>query len=98
MSKVMLSFALLMTLMVSTSNAAKEVEKTTKSHKQYPTDAYGRAPIRGLNARGEQYQLGVWTAIIFFLAALYGFYFVAYIDYSQDTLLYVEVEQHSGHE
>lgn len=50
------------------------------------------APVNGIDAAGQNYQLGIWSAILFIGIAVYGFYALASLDYSGDTLFYVDTE------
>ena len=50
--------------------------------------------IAPLTESSQQYQLGVWSFLLFVVVGVAGFYFVASIDYSGDTLLTVDAAQH----
>ena len=60
-----------------------------------PQTAYNPA-VNGLNEAGQVYQLGVWSAILLAVVGIYGFYSVANIDYSGDSLFFVDVSEHVG--
>lgn len=47
----------------------------------------------GLAASDQAYQIGIWSFVLFSVVMAMAVYAVGGMDYSQDTLLHVEVEQ-----
>lgn len=50
------------------------------------------SPIDVLDQKSQAYQLGVWSFLILILVGISAAYTVGSIDYSDDTLLMVEVD------
>jgi hypothetical protein len=55
-------------------------------------------PRDGLTESGMTYQLGIWTAILLLSIGIYAFYALGSMDYSGDTILFVETESHQHEE
>lgn len=72
------------------SAAAAEQSGSRSSAVQYKAPHY-------MTEAQQAYQIGVWTFIMLLLIGYVGFYFVGTVDYSQDSLLHVEVE-HDKHD
>jgi hypothetical protein len=49
--------------------------------------------IMGLDENSQAYQLGIWSFIMVFFIAYFAFYATGSMDYSNETLLNVEVEK-----
>ena len=50
------------------------------------------APRDGLDSNGMSYQLGIWSAILLLAIGIYGFYALGSLDYSNDTVLFVDTD------
>ena len=47
-----------------------------------------------LDQTGQLYQIAVWSFVLLAGIGIAGFYFLGAIDYTKDTLFYVDIEQH----
>lgn len=56
------------------------------------TNYVAPSPIEVLDQKSQAYQLGVWSFFIIVLVGIAAAYTVGSIDYSDDTLLMVEVD------
>lgn len=59
--------------------------------------AANTAPLKGLDQRGMNYQIGVWVAILLVVVGVVAFYTVGSIDFTEDdTLITVDVLPSAG--
>lgn len=54
-------------------------------------------PTETMSAANQIYQLGVWSFILFAVIGFVAFYAVASMDYSNESLLMVDVESKDQH-